>query len=338
MKIVNLKTLQTFTLFILYFGISINSNAKNNIILDKENSLLIKEYFSILDYIGDGIWEGFSRVPKPILLITNDIEYLFYHPYPSDDFKKEGFDNILQAEVYKRKRIFNTNMLASFPAVNGVVCIVIGTPQNTNKNVTDWLLSLVHERFHQYQMSQPNYYKNVNALDLSDSDETGMWMLNYPFPYRDKKVIKFYNRFRNALLTVVDNLNSKDFPKHFANYKKVWKRLKKKLTEKDYHYFSLQLWQEGFARHNEYVYAKKLKNYRVSTEVESMDGFIPFEEYAQSQRKRELQNLSHLKLEEQKRLVFYSIGFAEGLILDKLKPSWRNQYLKKPFYIENYYE
>src|SRR5205823_11170202 len=49
-------------------------------------------------------------------------------------------------------------------------------------------ISMLHEHFHQLQDSQPNSYAETEALNLSHGDQTGMWMLNYAFPYDSPEV------------------------------------------------------------------------------------------------------------------------------------------------------
>ena len=46
----------------------------------------------------------------------------------------------------------------------------------------------MHEHFHQLQWAQPEYLKAIDDLGLSKGDATGMWMLNYPFPYDDPEI------------------------------------------------------------------------------------------------------------------------------------------------------
>ena len=65
----------------------------------------------------------------------------------------------------------------------------MGQAENTlSKTSTPWIIMLLHEHFHQLQDSQPNFYADVSALNLSGADKSGMWMLNYPFPYDRKEV------------------------------------------------------------------------------------------------------------------------------------------------------
>jgi len=67
--------------------------------------------------------------------------------------------------------------------------IVVGQAENTSaKTSSSWVITVLHEHFHQLQDSQPNFYSDVNALNLARGDQTGMWMLNYAFPYERTEV------------------------------------------------------------------------------------------------------------------------------------------------------
>ena len=48
----------------------------------------------------------------------------------------------------------------------------------------------MHEHFHQLQWAQPEYLKAIADLGLSKGDTTGMWMLNYPFPYDNPELAR----------------------------------------------------------------------------------------------------------------------------------------------------
>ena len=49
-------------------------------------------------------------------------------------------------------------------------------------------------------------YDKVNALDLSGDDETGMWQLNYAFPYDNSNVIEQFKKYTSALLKVISSV------------------------------------------------------------------------------------------------------------------------------------
>ena len=48
------------------------------------------------------------------------------------------------------------------------------------------------------QYAQPDYYPATEALDLARHDSTGMWMLNYPFPYDSTAVVKPFAALSHA--------------------------------------------------------------------------------------------------------------------------------------------
>src|SRR2546426_10031760 len=73
----------------------------------------------------------------------------------------------LEGAVSARKRVSPPALLATFPAVTGVTTIVIGEPTNTGKTSTEWVLTVLHEHFHQLEYSHPGYYAGVDSLRLS---------------------------------------------------------------------------------------------------------------------------------------------------------------------------
>ena len=77
--------------------------------------------------------------------------------------------------------------------------MVVGSAERTGKSSTGWVLTLMHEHFHQWQYSQPDYYPRLNALDLARGDTTGMWALEYAFPYDSVPVQRAVQRLADAL-------------------------------------------------------------------------------------------------------------------------------------------
>ncbi len=300
------------------------------------NKIRIKEAMTISTEFGDQLFKGYSTVPFAIVLVTDSTEFLINHPNPSADFKLLGRDNILNTSIYYRKARFNPRFLATFPAVNGLSCIVVGTSENTHRSSTEWVITLLHEHFHQYQSSYPDYFKSVSNLGLSGGDQTGMWMLNYPFPYDSLPVITQYKLFTTALYKTITNTNSKIYKSNLKQYIAERKKLKDLMTDAQYRYFSFQVWQEGLARHTEYNFLELLKNYTPSKEMLALPDFISFPELKTKMYKNETKNLLEENLNETKRVSFYSVGFAEGILLDKLNKSWRKKYLADKFYIEHY--
>src|SRR5262245_9155615 len=243
----------------------------------------LAEAFKLGDALADKIWKGWNKSPFAVLLITPDYEFLMRHPKPSKDFTMIGHDALLNSDVYFRKRVFQKDFLATFPAVGGVSTIVVGQAENTTaKTSTPWVVTLLHEHFHQLQDSYPNMNADIEALNLAKGDQTGMWMLNYPFPYESTKLNDLVTVLAKAIAEAIE-ASKKDFPIRLSDYLDLRRQLLTMLSADDYKYFSFQLWKEGIARYTEYHVAKlAAANYRPSKEFEQLKDYTSFESVADS--------------------------------------------------------
>ena len=306
--------------------------------LEFEDRVRITEAFNISEKHGNSIWQGLDTIPFTILLVTNNNEFLVRHPNPTVDFKLLGYDSLLQSNVYVRDRQFSNNLLATFPAVNGISTIVVGQPENTSRSSTAWVITLIHEHFHQLQMSKPDYYSSVEGLDLAGDDKSGMWMLNYPFPYDDEEISNQYIVLSETARITLTTDEEEDFNENLLAFLEERKKFKNMLDEKDYRYFSFQIWQEGIARYTELLTAKLLsENYEPSSEFMKLPDYIDFNSYYKQCYDKYLRRLETQALNFDKRTCFYTLGAAEGLILDRVNPDWRNRYFEEMFFIEKYY-
>ncbi len=298
-----------------------------------EDKIRIAEAIIIRDQVGETIWSGVSQIPLVLLLVTNDFEYLFNHPYPSEDFKWLEEDAITGSNIYYRETTLPLYFQATFPAVNGVNCIVMGIPENTNIKSSNWVLTVLHENFHQYQESIPYYYELVNDLKLSGGDTTGMWMINYPFPYENSAVNMAFRKYSDSLLTAVQNFEKENFNTYLSEYQKARVEFRESLTDEEYRYFSFQLWKEGIARYTEYKYLNALSEYTASKNFQKLADAVPFSEMKHQFVNNELQKIQDGKLSEMKREIIYPLGLAEGVLLDKINLTWHKNYFLNKFNI-----
>jgi hypothetical protein len=298
----------------------------------------LAEAFRLGDTIGNQIWRDWDKAPFAVLLVTPEYEFLIRHSKPSKDFTPLGPDLLLQSDVYFRKRQFSPNLLATFPAVGGVSTIVIGQAENTDaKTSTPWVVTLMHEHFHQLQDSQPNSYAEIEALNLSRGDRSGMWMLNYAFPYESPEVRQQFTLMTRYLAEALRARRS-EFPRKLETYLAARGQLRKLLNDDDYKYFSMQLWKEGIARYTEYRVAQTAASgFRPAKAFRALNDFNSFDSLAQKIMKGILHELDTLKLEDYKRVAFYPIGAGEGLLLDKIRANWQGRYFKEKFYVEKYF-
>jgi len=314
--------------FILLLAVG-NAFSQDTPALREIDRTRLAEAFRLSDQFGDELWPGWSKAPLAVLLVTPEKEFLIRHPQPSNDFISIGYDTKLKSEVFYRNRKFSTNLLATFPAVGRISTIVIGQAENTaSKTSTPWVVTLMHEHFHQLQDAQPNFFKDTEALNLSHGDQTGMWMLNYPFPYEKPVVTQQFSVLVRLLLDAMQT-NSKA---KLSDYLAARDALSKMLSPDDYKYFAFQTWKEGIARYTEYRVAEwAATKYRPTREFQSLKDFTTFRAAADQVHDGIVHELSTLKLEDYKRVAFYPIGAGEGLLLDRSKPRWRNWYFAEKF-------
>jgi hypothetical protein len=168
----------------------------------------------------------------------------------------------------------------------------------------------------------------IEALNLSHGDQTGMWMLNYPFPYDKPEVAQAFARLRDLLLRAVNEPDDAGFWKLAGQYVEERKKFFALVSADDRKYFEFQLWQEGIARYTETKAAEAAANYKPTAEFAALADYEPFANYAARKRAEVLDDLKHTDLSTNKRGVVYPFGAAEGFLLDRINPKWKNDYFK----------
>jgi hypothetical protein len=300
----------------------------------------LAEAFRLADALGNRVWPEWDKAPFAVLLVTADHEFLIRHPKPTGDFKLLGEDEVLEGKVWYRARKHPTNFLATFPAVGGVPTVVIGQAENTEaKHSARWVITVLHEHFHQLQDTQPRYYADVDALGLARGDTTGMWMLNYPFPYTKPGVRDQFATMSRALAAALQSREKPDFAERLAAYRDARKKFKALLAADDDKYFSFQLWKEGIARYTEYHLATlAAAEYRPTREFRALKDYRTFEEVAKDILGKMEKELMTVQLDRAKRTVVYNFGAAEGLVLDLARPGWRKRYFEEKFTLDRHFE
>ncbi len=308
--------------------------------LSTADRVRIAEAFRLADAIGNKVLPEWDKAPFGVLLVTPEYEFLIRHPKPSDDFTLIGDDSVLKEKVGYRKRKFNPEFLATFPAVGGIPTIVIGQPENTAaKTSTHWVITLLHEHFHQLQYSQPRYYAEVDALGLARGDQTGMWMLNFPFPYTTPAVKEQFAATCQALAKALRARQQLGFPQMVESYLEAKKKFRSLLKDDEYKYFAFQAWQEGIARYTEYRLAEMAANeYMPSKQFQDLKDYHSFQDEARNVLAGIEKELTTLQLDKAKRTVFYAFGAAEGLVLDAARPDWRKRYFAEPFSLDKHFQ
>ncbi len=213
--------------------------------------------------------------------------------------------------VQARAASFNPGFLATFPLADGVPTIVVGTPAATGRNRVDWVVVLVHEHFHQHQQSWPEYAALTLALDLHDGDRTGMWMLNYPFPYDGDEHGQRFARLAEAAAAALAARSTDEFAQARSAWLDARRAFTERLTEADRRYFEFQLWQEGVARFVE------------------LEAAIAWSEHPADEASVATvlaEQLRSADLSRDRRVAFYPLGAAESYLLTHTDPGWHADY------------
>jgi hypothetical protein len=209
--------------------------------------------------------------------------------------------------------------------------VVIGAAERTGKSSAGWVLTLLHEQFHQWQYSQRDYYDGVSRLDLAHGDTSGQWMLDYAFPYDSAPVGRAMHGLATALLRALEApagsavTARKDVIHARGN-------LRRHLSAADYRYLEFQLWQEGVARYIEYAAARAADEAGTPrADFRSLPDYEPYGRAADSLHENLRRELKQLDLARQRRVAFYPVGAAVALLLEKTGPDWKQAYVRQPF-------
>jgi hypothetical protein len=303
--------------------LAVASPSPGDDVLRPEDAIRVAEAFRLAGVVAPTVFDGWEHAPFPVLLVGGEREFLLRGVARPDGFQEIGHSGILGAEVWARPRTFDPGLLATLPAFGPPAVVVIGRPEATAKASTDWVLTLLHEHFHQYQMSDPAYFAATRALDLAGGDETGMWMLDYPFPYESAGTALGFAALSREMARLIEQPSP-------AGRERFWRdhsRFLARLSERDRRYLEFQLWQEGVARYVELRVAEAAAaSYAPTIEFRALPDFRPFEEAALSQRREILAALRKPDLPRLRRVSFYAFGAGLALLLDQEGGAWRERY------------
>ena len=303
--------------------------------LPADDRIRLAEVRRLAHAIQDSVWPGWDAAPFAVLLVTDSVEFLVWHPRPSADFQSLGYDSLLGADVLARPRSHPPTFLATFPAVGGVATIVVGQPANTGKSSTAWVLTLLHEHFHQLQMSRPGYFAAVDALQLSHGDQSGMWMLTYPFPYDSAPMQRYFVGLAQVLLRTALADRAPPTVDALRAYGATRRALSVELAPSDLRYLDFQLWQEGVARYVEYAAARAAaRGYTPSPAFAALPDFVSYADAARGLREQLVRELRTVNLGLNKRVTFYPIGAARALLLERTAPDWKERYFARLFTLD----
>ena len=189
----------------------------------------------------------------------------------------------------------------------------MGTPQTTGRSPAEWLRTILHEHFHQYQATFPRYFERANGLGLQGDQPGGQWMLDYPFPYSNPNAGAAYAAASSALADAVAARGKPDFLSSFDKYLVARRDFEATVSPRDWRYLEFELWPEGIARWTEITLGELYPDPKVR-------------QVSAALRARALEKLRAPDLKAQGRELAYPYGAGEAMLMEACGSSWRETY------------
>lgn len=281
---------------------------------------LIKLAKIVKERLTYSLWSEWMDIPMTTLLVDDGYEYALNTKGPDTSFHSTC------QNLQVRPAQFDKSFLATFPLLKGKPTIVVGTPKNTGKKPAAWTATLLHEHFHQLQFSKPTYFTDQRALKLDKGDETGMWVLNHPFPYEDDQV----NDLMKAMALNLLSGDSLGYEQVLEQHKRYKAKLKEQIGSDHYKYLNHQLWQEGYAR---YIELELVNDWIANFDQIDQQRFTLYEieVLRENQMKEVISHLTKSSPKELKRVYFYALGAAEAKLIAQTNPQWKAEYFDEFF-------
>lgn len=283
---------------------------------------MIAEAQKIVRTWGDAVWTGFSQTPLPILLVDPEQETLFCGA-PTAGFAAADFDAITQCSTQTRRRELPVDISAAADLDGSQLIIQMGLPAALDGSEADWIVTFLHEAFHQHQDTLPGYAPALERI-RKQLERTGpQWMLDYPFPYGDPEVKKAFSQLTASALRFLESRTDQEADAAIAEYTRARIRAEQAIAADDWLYYEFQVGHEGVARWTELKLAALAGETRNDIAAIAQDRN---EGLAVSLRAIDQQGVAVWK-----RSVFYVLGAIEAMMLDRVRPQWRRDYASDPF-------
>lgn len=297
------------------------ASATNLLLPTEADRQMIAEAQAIVRTSGDRVWEGFSQAPLPILLIGPDQETLFCGA-PAADFFPAGFDTVTNCALQTRPRELPVDLSAA-TYIGDQHVIMMGVPDALDVNRAEWIVTVLHEAFHQYQSTLPGYVAAVDRVRKMFGEASSQWMLDYPFPYADAEIANAFKGMTDSALRYLEATSSSERYAAISDYVDARRSAQRATGSRHWAYFEFQAGQEGVARWSEQALGALVAASDPSIAAVAEDGRLGLT--------TSLRAIDRDGLGIWKRSAFYVFGAIEAEMLHQTDPAWQRQYVNTPF-------
>lgn len=282
---------------------------------------MIADAQAIVRNEGDRLWAGLSQAPLPTLLIAPEGETLFCG-LPAIGFSSIGFDPVTKCMMQVRARQLPIDLAAATDLGNLSV-IHMGLPDALEATQADWIVTFLHEAFHQYQNVLPGYGAALDRVRARLGKAGEQWVLDYPFPYADPGVKAAFAAMTHSAGQFLSADSDAQAKAAIRSYVDARNRARDAMSPDDWLYYEFQVGQEGVARWTELKLAAGAGNARPDLAIvgkERTGGLAV-----------SLGAIDSQGLDMWKRSSFYVLGAIEASMLDCVRSEWQREYATDPF-------
>jgi hypothetical protein len=298
--------------------------------LSAEAVALIEAAFHMRSQFGPQVWPGWADSPVPFIYVDSEFEYGLYLPKELQGAVPAGIHPRLRAPVQVRRRVCAADSSAAMDVEGVTMAVVMGTPAATGKTPARWQLTAQHEMFHVFQAAN-NSTGKIRTLKLGPENDAS-WQLNFPFPYTDPEVMRLvhlqgYLAYLGVMAT--DRNDCRYNAGAALEAAQVYRAYLKKIDPdgRFHRYSEFQEWSEGVAFCVEYQIAK------LAAPTEDVYRRAWESDYA-----GRLFLVKHAGRAAKSRTAFYHLGMAKTLLLDRLKPAWKQDYFRPDVWLDDLLE
>ena len=293
--------------------------------------VLIKEAFNLQKELGQEVWDNWNAQDVPLMYKKGKFSYLFHHPDPPEGYS-ELYKLKYSTPIYFKKTQDSISYHATFP-VNNIFTVVVSSPEKDD-NTSVWVLKTVHEMFHVFQDKKiSNELKDKHNFRKGIFENTNE--LNFPFDYFNEERLTIERiAAEKVYTTLIDSLTDSSIKVFRRRFRDIY-FIQELLVEDSLQlkYKSHMEWYEGVARYVEHKLAElssSSKNYSPTAEYQK---FYPNADYTKlNKRYQRSSTINPIRFVGEGvigKLMFYYMGMGKALLLDKIKPEWKNNYFCK---------
>ena len=160
-------------------------------------------------------------------------------------------------------------------------------------------------------------------------------MLDFPFPYDSSAVAARFGDLTRALLAALDATSSGDRAARWRAVVDARARIRAAISPDDEKYLAFQMWQEGTARYAELSAARwAATHYAPSAAFRALPDYTSFAAAADTIESHILAELRASDLTRSRRVLFYPVGAATAMLLDRAAPEWRRRYFDRGYSLD----